>query len=115
MSEDQGLPRTPDEVREFMDGLSFEPEPSAQQQKKLLESLPEPGSPVMVVRSIRLPVDLHERVKKVAEARGVPATTLIREWIEVELSALENDQPISRADALRALAALRPVGDNHAA
>jgi predicted DNA-binding protein len=69
----------------------------------------------MVVRSIRLPVELHERIKKVAGDRGVPATTLIREWIELELSAVEDDQPISRADALRALASLRPLGDNHAA
>ncbi|HEY3503459.1 MAG TPA: hypothetical protein VGN37_11835 [Actinocatenispora sp.] len=115
MSEDQGLPRTPDEVRTFMDELTFEPAPTPEQQQKLLDTLPDRSTPVMVVRSIRLPGDLHERVKKVAAQRGVPATTLIREWIELELSALENDQPISRADALRALAALRPVGGNHAA
>lgn len=115
MSEDQGLPRTPDEVRAFMDDLTFEPAPAPEQEKTLLDELPERGTPVMVVRSIRLPGDLHERVKKVAAQRGVPTTTLIREWIELELSALENDEPISRADALRALAALRPVGGNHAA
>jgi len=40
----------------------------------------------------------------------VPMSTLVREWIELELTALEQDQPISRADALRALAALRPLG-----
>lgn len=37
-------------------------------------------------------------------------STLLREWIELELSGLEADQPISRADALRALAAIRPLG-----
>jgi hypothetical protein len=37
-------------------------------------------------------------------------STLVREWIELELAGLENDQPISRADALRALARLRPLG-----
>jgi hypothetical protein len=40
----------------------------------------------------------------------LPMSTLLREWIELELTALEHDQPISRADALRALAALRPLG-----
>ena len=45
-----------------------------------------------------------------SERRGVPTSTLVREWIELELTALEDDQPISRADALRALAALRPMG-----
>jgi predicted DNA-binding protein len=98
-----------------MENLTFEPAPSPERERELLASLPEQGAPVMVVRSIRLPVELHERVKKVAQQRGVPATTLIREWIELELSALENDEPISRADALRALASLRPVGGNHAA
>jgi hypothetical protein len=34
---------------------------------------------------------------------------LMREWAELELAALENDQPISRADALRALAGVRPI------
>ena len=37
-------------------------------------------------------------------------SALVREWIELELTALEHDQPISRADALRALASLRPLG-----
>jgi hypothetical protein len=40
----------------------------------------------------------------------VPTSTLVREWIELELTALEDDQPISRADALRALASLLPLG-----
>ena len=31
-------------------------------------------------------------------------SALVREWIELELTALQHDQPISRADALRALA-----------
>lgn len=69
----------------------------------------------MVVRSIRLPMELHERVKKAAQERGVATTALVREWIELELSGLENDQPISRADVLRALASLRALGGNHAA
>lgn len=42
-------------------------------------------------------------------ARG-PTSTLIREWIEPELTALDHDEPISRADALRALAGVRAVG-----
>jgi len=63
----------------------------------------------MVVRSLRLPFELHERLKAAAQRRGVPTSTLVREWIELELAALEDDQPISRADALAPLAALRPM------
>jgi predicted DNA-binding protein len=64
----------------------------------------------MVVRSLRLPLDLDLRIKAVARARGVPASTLVREWVELGLTATEDDAPISRADALRALAGLRPLG-----
>lgn len=74
------------------------------------DELPPPGAPVMVVRSLRLPVELDTRVKAAAEQRGVPTSTLIREWIEQELTALDHDEPISRADALRALAGVRAVG-----
>jgi predicted DNA-binding protein len=74
------------------------------------DELPPRDAPVMVVRSLRLPVELDQRVKTAARRRGVPTSTLVREWIEVELAALEDDRPISRADALRALARVRPMG-----
>ena len=96
------LPDRTEDVQALMDGLQFSDEP--------VELPPRPADTVMVVRSLRLPLDLDKRLKAAAEARGVPTSTLVREWIELELTALEHDQPISRADALRALAALRPLG-----
>jgi predicted DNA-binding protein len=73
---------------------------------------PRPGGAdqVMVPRSVRWPLDLDQRVKAAAAARGLTMSQLMREWAELELAALENDQPISRSDALRALAGLRPIG-----
>jgi hypothetical protein len=53
--------------------------------------------------------ELDPRVKKAAAERGLTMSQLMREWAEAELALLENDRPISRADALRALASLRPV------
>ena len=96
------LPERAEDVHAFLESLEFGPEAA--------DELPAPGSPVMVVRSLRLPFELDRRLKAAAERRGVPTSTLVREWIELELTALEDDQPISRADALRALASLRPVG-----
>src|SRR5262249_45933505 len=96
------LPQRSEDVQPFMDGLEFSEEAA--------QVPPPPGSEVMVVRSLRLSLDLDTRLKAAAPARGVPMSTLGREWIELELVALEQDQPISRADALRALAALRPIG-----
>ncbi len=89
-------------MTDFMDELTFGPERA--------ELPPVPGTEEsMVVRSLRLPLDLDRRLKAAAAARGVAMSTLVREWIELELTTLERDQPISRADALRALASLRPV------
>jgi predicted DNA-binding protein len=92
-----------EDVRAYMESLGFGADPAE-------DELPPRDAPVMVLRSLRLPVDLDQRVKAVARRRGVPTSTLVREWIEVELAALEDDQPISRADALRALAGVRPMG-----
>jgi predicted DNA-binding protein len=61
----------------------------------------------VIVRSLRLPIELDRRLRTVAERRGIPASTLVRQWVELELVALEDDQLISRADAARALAAVR--------
>jgi predicted DNA-binding protein len=86
----------------FMDRLRFGPD---------VEAPPPPDAdhPVMVVRSIRMPLELDSRVKTAATARGLTVSQMLREWAELELAALEQDRPISRADALRALAALRPL------
>jgi predicted DNA-binding protein len=97
------LPHRPEDVQPLMDGLQFSNEPAQ------LPPRPE-DTTVMVVRSLRLPLELDRRLKAAATGRGVPMSTLLREWIELELLGLEQDQPISRADALRALASLRPLG-----
>ena len=96
------LPKRPEDIRAFMESLEFDGDAAE-------DEVPPRGAPVMV-RSLRLPFELDQRLKAAAKRRGVPTSTLVREWIELELTALEDDQPISRADALRALAALRPMG-----
>ncbi len=88
---------------EFMDSLTFGADAPA-------PPVPDAEHPVMVVRSVRWPLGLDARLKAAAQARGVSMSQLVRDWVELELTALENDQPISRADALRALASLRPLG-----
>jgi hypothetical protein len=110
MSDDSGLPRTPDEVTAFMNDLTFGPAPTPDQEAALLASLPPAGSEVMVVRSLRLPLDVDQAVAAAAQAAGVPKTAWIRQAIEVALALqAEEDQPISRAEALRALTLLRPA------
>ncbi|MFS8477377.1 MAG: ribbon-helix-helix protein, CopG family [Micromonosporaceae bacterium] len=113
MSDRRELPRTPDEVAAFMNNLTFEPPPSSEQEEEeedLLASLPPAGSEVMVVRSLRLPLEVDEAVAAAAREAGVPKTAWIRQAIEMALaSQSEADEPISRAEAVRALTLLRPV------
>jgi hypothetical protein len=54
-----------------------------------VELPPTPEGEVMVVRSIRLPVDLELRAKAMADARGVPYSALIRDWIADGLERAE--------------------------
>lgn len=110
MSGNTEMPGTPEELTAFMDGLSFAPAPTPPEEKALLDSLPPAGSAVMVVRSVRLPLDLDQAVATAAKAAEVPKTTWIRQAIEMALAVqAEDDQPISRAEALRALTLLRPA------
>ena len=110
MSQDNELPQTPAEVAAFMDHLAFEPPAAADEEAALLDSLPPAGSDVMVVRSLRLPLELDHAVAAAAKAAEIPKTSWIRQAIEMALAVqAEDDQPISRAEALRALTLLRPV------
>jgi predicted DNA-binding protein len=105
-----GVPRKPEDIAAFLDGLTFEPVPAHQDESALLDALPPPGSSVMVVRSLRLPLELDEAVAAAAKAAEMPKTTWIRQAIEMSLAVqAEDDQPISRAEALRALTLLRPA------
>jgi len=114
MSQHSGLPQTSEDVAGYMDGLTFEPAPPREDEVTLLGSLPPASSAVTVARSLRLPLDLDQAVATAAKAAEVPKTTWIRQAIEMALAVqAEDDQPISRAEALRALTLSRPA--RHAA
>jgi predicted DNA-binding protein len=69
--------------------------------------LPTPDTEVpMVSRSLRLPVDLDERIRGLAQARGVGTTTLMRQLIEAGVMELDDTAVVPLADVRRALAAL---------
>lgn len=69
--------------------------------------LPAPDTDVpMVSRSLRLPVDLYQRVCAAAETRGVGVTTLMRQFIEAGLADLDESAVVPLADVRRVLASL---------
>jgi predicted DNA-binding protein len=59
---------------------------------------------VMVSTSIRLPRWLMQRVRERAAEAGVPATTLMRQWIVDRLEVGEDDAVVSVADLQRLIA-----------
>ena len=73
-------------------------------------TLPGPDAAVIVSTSVKLPFDLHQRIKTLAERQGIGVSTLLREWAEVGLSTEEGNQQISLAQLQRAIAHLAQSG-----
>ncbi|MFL6117425.1 MAG: hypothetical protein ACJ786_39660 [Catenulispora sp.] len=70
-------------------------------------NLPVPDTDVpMVSRSLRLPVEVDQRIRAAAEARGVGATTLMRQFVEAGLAELDDSAVVPLAEVHRVLAAL---------
>lgn len=65
--------------------------------------------PATVVTSLRMPLELYERLKAAADRRGTTMAALLRGWAEMELAAEEDDRPISRLEAIRALTGIPPM------
>ena len=89
-SSDRQMPKTADELAAFMDGLTFTDEPVHNVPPRLED---EP----LVVRSLRLPASLEIQARRIAEARGVAVTVLMREWIAaavVEITAHTDPDPV---------------------
>jgi len=68
--------------------------------------VPDTATP-MVSRSLRLPLELDQAVRVAAEARGMAATTLMREFIEAGLAEItEETALVPLAEVRRLLASL---------
>ncbi len=86
---------------------------------RLAADLPSADEPVtvesvdtmLVTTSLRIPLGTQRRIQAYAETHGIKPTTLMRQWIEQMLTAVEHDHPISLQDALRVLAQLPTPAD----
>jgi predicted DNA-binding protein len=67
------------------------------------------NQPATVVTSLRMSLELYQRLKAAADRRGTTMAALLRGWAELELAAEEDDRPISRLEALRALTSVPPL------
>ena len=96
------------DMQSVNNGLVFDPASTPDEEKQLLDQLPSPGSEVMVVRSLRLPLDVDEQVTAAAHDAGVAKTVWMRQIIEAALDDRRDDDRVIRlADAKRALTLLR--------
>jgi predicted DNA-binding protein len=66
---------------------------------------PDTAAP-MVSRSLRLPLELDQVVREAAAARGIPPTTLMRQFIEAGVADLSDDALVPLAEVRRLLATL---------
>ncbi|MEV0032813.1 hypothetical protein [Nocardia sp. NPDC050793] len=90
MSDQNRYPTNAEEAAEFLDTLRFDdsaPEPE----------LPGSGTPVLVSRTVRIPLDIDARLKAEAKRRGVPDAVVFREWLEIGMgSQSQNDDTLVR-------------------
>lgn len=69
--------------------------------------LPVPDADVpMVSRSLRLPLDLYQRVCAAAHERGVGVTTLMRQFVEAGVADLDDTAVVTVADLRLAIASI---------
>jgi predicted DNA-binding protein len=69
--------------------------------------LPVPDTDIpMVSRSLRLPLELYQRVCAAAHERGIGVTTLMRQFVEAGIAELDDSAVVAVADVRMALAHL---------
>ena len=65
------------------------------------------AAPVLVSTSIRLPKTLMDAVRARASAAGVPATTLMRDWITARIETDNSEQQVVSVADIQQLIATR--------
>ncbi|MBL1073109.1 ribbon-helix-helix protein, CopG family [Nocardia sp. 2] len=101
---DQSYPRSAQEAKVFLDGLTFDDAVS-------MPALPPATDEIergMVTTSLKLPQQTRDRVRELAAEHGITSSMLIRQYIEMGLASEAPDKMISLSDAIRVLSTLRP-------
>jgi predicted DNA-binding protein len=105
VSDLQLLDMTPDQINEMIDNLRSEPALSREQEAELLARLPSSPAPAgpTVVSSLRLPLELKQRIDVTATGLGMSSSTFIRRAIEAALAGQDRTNLVNLDDVIRAI------------
>lgn len=76
-----------------------------------IPAMPDPNEPLYVNMSIRMPVDVVDRIRAYAEKNGKKYTLVCREWLELMITDVEG-RKLTHAELLRAIDVLRRLLDS---
>ncbi|MET9489914.1 CopG family transcriptional regulator [Nocardia sp. NPDC006630] len=96
------IPGTAAEFAAWAEGMEFDQ--NAPAPVGLPGPADKPADGIPVKRSVKWSVDLDERLKATAEAKGITQSELIRQYMEMGLAAEGSGMVVNLADALRVLA-----------
>jgi predicted DNA-binding protein len=105
VSDLQLLDMTPDQINHMIDNLAPEPALSREQETDLLARLPSVPTSVgpTVVSSLRLPLELKQRIDEAASELGVSSSTFIRRAVEAALAGRDRTNLVNLDDVIRAI------------
>ena len=105
VSDLQLLDMTPDQINDMIDNLTPEPALSREQEAELLARLPSAPAPAgpTVVSSLRLPLELKQRIDEAATGLGVSSSTFIRRAVEAALAGQDRTNLVNLDDVIRAI------------
>ena len=99
------LDMSPEQINHMIDNLAPEPALSREQEAELLARLP--SSPAStgptVVSSLRLPLELKQRIDEAATEMGMSASTFIRRAVEAALAGRDRTNLVNLDDVIRAI------------
>lgn len=96
---------------ELVDNLTFQPADTPEEEAALLACLPpaDRTAPMTVVTSLRLPLELKQRVDAAARAEGMSPSTWLRRAAESVLAGRDRTNLVNIEDVIRAVRAVPPA------
>jgi predicted DNA-binding protein len=100
------LDMSANEVDDMIDNLTSDPVSTPEEEAALLATLPpsdDVNAPMTVVTSLRLPLELKQRIDAAAEAERMSASTFIRRAVESVLAGRDKTNLVNLDDVIRAI------------